>query len=353
MMEDRFVLSTTVPAIVAPSNAPAPAFTITITGPTQVVLRWSKVAGATKYSVQELINNRWVQLMAAGSATTSCTISGLTPGKSYTLDIVIYKGNAQTRMINQSVTMFPIAPNIDHPAAGAAYSVVPGILWGTNGPKFYDVAQGAVGDCWMMASFADAAGRAPQDITRMFISCGYAWEGNTLVQLYYIRFYTTAGNTAGVLVDNELPAGGGDTTTRSMASCGQLSPRKLTSRQAQLGYVNANGGDSYSAVNSGYAGWALHAITGHNATCTRIDTNMLAYDATVGDLIVINTPNNGPIDPKLALCHSYALIAYMGAGVVLPYQIYNPWGPMNTPTCWGWFACNALTLRRTMPVSGS
>ena len=43
---------------------------------------------------------------------------------------------------------------VDHPSAVGAYSAVSGSLFGSGGPSYTDVRQGAVGDCWLEASLA-------------------------------------------------------------------------------------------------------------------------------------------------------------------------------------------------------
>ena len=83
---------------------------------------------------------------------------------------------------------------VDHPAADTAYSPVSGSLFGANGPSYLDVHQGAVGDCWLMASLAEVAARNPSDIQNMFTDLGSTTENGSVVELYKVRFFDSAGS---------------------------------------------------------------------------------------------------------------------------------------------------------------
>src|SRR5262249_53825994 len=72
-------------------------------------------------------------------------------------------------------------------------------LFAPGGRRYQDVAQGALADCWLMASLAEVAARNPYMIQSMFIDNG---DGT-----WTVRFYDN-GSPDYVTVDNYLPSGG-------------------------------------------------------------------------------------------------------------------------------------------------
>ena len=101
------------------------------------------------------------------------------------------------------------------PASGTAYSPAPASapLFNNGRPKppvpsYLDVEQGAVGDCWLLASLAEVAARDPQDINNMFAYDGTTVDNGSTVGLYSVRFFSPDGVGFYVQVDTELPSGG-------------------------------------------------------------------------------------------------------------------------------------------------
>ena len=64
-----------------------------------------------------------------------------------------------------------------------------------TGPAYTDIHQqlGGIGDCWLMATLADAAYRNPSLIRNMFTSYGNYNENGLTVQIYGVHFYNTRG----------------------------------------------------------------------------------------------------------------------------------------------------------------
>src|SRR4029079_13271703 len=132
---------------------------------------------------------------------------------------------------------------LDRPATPYGYSLASGQLF-VDGPSYADVAQGALGDCGLVASLAEVAYRNPTAITNMFIVNG---DGT-----YTVRFYN--GSVAEyVTVDSYLPGGGGYYTRTPNSdlwaalaekACAQLNEFAW----CQLGYnTTAN---SYASITS-------------------------------------------------------------------------------------------------------
>src|SRR5262249_27756458 len=72
-------------------------------------------------------------------------------------------------------------PNASYPGVTVTYATAAGSLFGTGGPKYTDVHQGAVGDCYYVGTLGEIALRSPSTIQNMFIVNG---DGT-----YGVRFY--------------------------------------------------------------------------------------------------------------------------------------------------------------------
>ncbi len=222
--------------------------------------------------------------------------------------------------------------------------VVNGTLFGSTGPSYLDVAQGAAGDCWLMASLAEVAARDPQDIENMFTPAGSVTASGVTDNLYTVRFFNNAGVAVYVTVDSELPSGG--------TYYDNVNNGVLWAALAERAYAQANGmglvttsysyRDSYAALNGGDAAWALRAITGKSASDYGINpTNAAAWNA--GELVVLCTST--PVSSQIVGDHCYAMVNY-AASSITPFQVYNPWG-ISTSTEFGFyglFSANASFL---------
>ena len=369
MMEDRLVMST-VPGhltvsdfaiidLAKPKPKPkpaAPSFTANPISSTQVNLSWTKVSGASKYLIEESVKGKWVQLATMNKKSTGYTISGLKPDTNYTFDVVYVKGGHKYWETPKSADTFTATCPwvIDHPVAVDAYgryynyAVINGTLFGPNGPVYTDVHQGEVGDCWLLASFAEAAARAPQDITRMFTDLGIYMENGVQVHCWSVHFYNNYGALTSVIVDNELPVNSYGYTMADQVTNGVLwvaLAEKAFIEAGALGYIRVgfNCPDSYESISGGAPYWALGAITGAQAGMSDINTSQIDAVFSAGGLVVICTPDY-PTDSKIAGDHSYALIAD-NANATWQYTVYNPWGEPSITTYYGaTFYCNATEI---------
>jgi hypothetical protein len=249
---------------------------------------------------------------------------------SFTATVV--SGAAGTTWANyQSATTFQNTVVVDHPAAATAYRPVSGSLFGANGPSYLDVHQGGLGDCWLLASFAEVAARDPSDIQNMFTYDGTTSEGGSVVGLYTVRFFNNAGAPEYVTVDTELPAGGNYYDQPINGVLWVALAEKAYAEANGQGFVTTGspGSDSYNALNGGWPSWALQAITGKPASdYNSINPANIAAAWNAGQLIVLGSSPNA--NDNLIVggsngTHAYAVINY-NASNSTPFELYNPWG---------------------------
>jgi hypothetical protein len=303
----------------------APSFTATAVSGTQINLSWQGVAGASGYLIDEWANGAWQQIASLSSGNTSYAVTGLSPGTTYYFDVAAVNAAGTTWANYQSATTFATTLTVDHPAAGAAYSPVSGSLFGSNGPSYLDVQQGAVGDCWLMASLAEVADRAPADIQNMFTYQGTTVENGAVVGVYTVRLFDNGGAAHYITVDTELPGGGGLYDHPANGVLWVALAEKAYAQANGAGFVTTQypGIDSYYALNGGDPAWALSAITGKQASDFSINPNNIAAAWNAGELVVIWT--NNPPNPDILPGHAYAVVGY-NASSSQPFTVYNPWG---------------------------
>jgi Calpain family cysteine protease len=209
---------------------------------------------------------------------------------------------------------FQVSPPqvVANPIAATAYVTPdPSIPLFRDGENFTDIRQGGIEDCWLMASLAEVAEKAPAIITSMFADNG---DGT-----YTVRYYTNSfpnaqnGTVAYITIDNKLPTGYADFS------------QELWVALAEKAYAATAGNGNYDRLNLGFPVNALGWITG-NIWEKYIATDALAdFEAAynAGDFICFDTSST-PTNPAIVHDHAYSLISYDSGKQTL--DIYNPWG---------------------------
>jgi hypothetical protein len=214
----------------------------------------------------------------------------------------------------------------NEPVSLTSYSAVSGTLFGANGPEYTDVNQGYAGDCWMLASLAEAADRDPSLITNMFTSDGTEVVNGQTVGVWTVEFYDN-GKPVYVTVNGELPSGGGlyDHPADGGVLWVALAEKAYAEANgAGMVTTNYDGYNNYAALNYGWPSWALSAITGQSSNNYTLNTTTAVSKFEAGDLVVLctgQTTKSQYIVPE----HCYALISYTASSST-PFLIYNPWG---------------------------
>ena len=312
------------------STLAAPSFAAAAVSATQINLAWTRVAGASRYLVDEWLKGAWAQLGSLGNGSTSCAVTGLSPKTTYYFDVAAYNAAGTTWANYQSATTFQNSVAVNHPASATSYTPVSGSLFGANGPSYLDVRQGAVGDCWLLSSLAEVAARYPLDIENMFTNLGSAMESGSVVELYKVRFFNNAGVPEYVTVDTELPSGGGyyDQPVNGVLWVALAEKAYAEANGAGIVTTQQVGSDSYAALDEGQPAWALQAITGMSASSFAINPTNIAAAWNAGQLIVLGS-SSAPASPYIVGdaqgTHAYAVVNYT-ASSSQPFEVYNPWG---------------------------
>jgi hypothetical protein len=260
----------------------------------------------------------------AGESATYCFVNGqLSQIGGAALQLTTVNGLPAALSAGGATTIL----GLGRPAAGATWSVAPGTLFGAGGPSYLDVRQGVEGDCWLLASLAEVAARAPADITSMFTYDGTVTENGTPVGLYTVRLYNGSQAAEYVTVDTELPSGGGLYDQPVDGVLWVALAEKAYAVANEAGFVPSShpNTNSYDALNGGWPGWALAAITGHAAANGAYGFNPrdAAGAWNAGQLVVLST--SSPASSNILGDHAYALVGYDPSSAT-PYLLFNPWG---------------------------
>jgi hypothetical protein len=304
----------------------------------------------------DLLNGIFPQIESGGAVSTNQLTSlrtlaaagttlGETGDTSYLLGVTVNNDPADARYQGQNLPVLTGGTGayvltdlvnkwflgLDHPTSqftrlatgqtiGGPYSPVTGSLFSANGPSYFDVFQGNLGDCTLMASLAEVAART-SIINSMFT--------NVQANIWTVRFYRN-GAPVYVTVDNQLPDGGA-VFAHPAPNTGYFWVALAEKAYAQLnesGWLKttAPGWNSYASLDNGNENTvitALSAITGRSAADFSLGSGNLASAMQQGKLIVLGTPSN-EASSSIVPNHAYALVAYTSG--ILPYSLFNPWG---------------------------
>ena len=243
----------------------------------------------------------------------------------------------------------------DRPTADSytTYQFVNGSLF-QNGISIDDVAQGACGDCYYLATLAAAAVDKPALIQNMFIDNG----DNT----YTVRLYNN-GVADYVTVDRYFPTySSGD---RVYASWGggsyNESDNELWVALAEKAYAQINESgwlgrwdstNSYSGISGGYEWQALAQISGLTTT-TRWSTNDMTQQELI-DLVNSDRLLEAGVftnDYGLVSAHVYAITSYNPSNGTFQFRFHNPWGFSHADLTWEQLMNTAGSIRISWTLS--
>ena len=221
------------------------------------------------------------------------------------------------------------------PVTGYTYQYASGSLF-QNGTSANDIVQGAVGDCYYVATFASIAQEKPEYIQNMFTDNG----DNT----FTVRFYNN-GVADYVTVDRYLPTsgnyaayagwGGGSVTSTSNELWVALA-EKAYAQLAESGWSRTYSGtqnSSYTAIEGGWMDTVIRQVTGLSATSQSVG-NMTQTQ-------LINLVNSNQILTAgfvygagygVVNGHAYTITSYNPTNGT--FHLRNPWGSSDADVTW-------------------
>jgi hypothetical protein len=230
----------------------------------------------------------------------------------------------------------------DHPDFTANYQRASGTLFGNGIDGPLDVDQGAVGDCYFIASLGEVAYQKPDAIRQMFIDNG----DNT----WTVRFFNN-GVADYVTVDKYFPA----TYNGDFSSNGyfifdnhdhKLSDasnklwvalaEKAYAQLAQEGWSRPVGANSYGVLNGGDPQVTLKQITGlatsgYNLTSANLNRDAVSNAFNSGKFVCLATPGSGTASNVVANHVYFLTYANPDSDIFI---LINPWGTSASPQPW-------------------
>jgi hypothetical protein len=245
----------------------------------------------------------------------------------------LFAGSSSTQMENLIGKWFL---GTDRPTAAAdtTYRYTSGSLF-QGGASFTDVDQGAVGDCYFLASLGAVALKTPSNIYNMFADNG---DGT-----FTVRFFNN-GVADYVTVDRYLPTNGWGGFVYANNSSGRAYndvnnelwvalAEKAYAQINQSGWIGQDNTNTYAGIANGWPFNAMKQITGQSTTHSDMNDYFLFIHTgdnvsdmwnafSAGRSVVVNT--NGSTASGIVGNHSYILTGYNYS--TNRYMLYNPWG---------------------------
>jgi hypothetical protein len=209
-----------------------------------------------------------------------------------------------------------LASSLPNPSDSGTTFTVHASLFGKN-PIAADINQGAVGDCYYLASLASFANQKRTVILNSAVDLG---DGT-----YAVEFYNS-GTPEFVRVNNSFPVGGfnGYEFAQPGSNGSIWGPvmekafayfRKGANTYSSIGYGSPS--EAYSDLNQS-SSWVNFTAMSDNTLY-----NTLSNDLASSKAVVLCTPS---APPQLVGDHCYSLIGTQTVGGVHEYIVRNPWG---------------------------
>ena len=213
------------------------------------------------------------------------------------------------------------------------YRAVSGSLF-QNGISADDVKQGAVGDCYYVATLSSIAMEKPNYIQNMFIDNG----DNT----YTVRFFNN-GVANYVTVDNYLPtnssgsliyASSGQSYNNSNNELWVALAEKAYAQLAESGWSRpSNVNNGYGSIEGGWMDYVIKQITGLNSTFKSIlnmNQTQLINLVNSNQILTAGFVNGGGYGVYNS--HAYTITAYNST--TGKFHLRNPWATSHADVTW-------------------
>jgi hypothetical protein len=227
-----------------------------------------------------------------------------------------------------------VHPVANYGSTTFAYAGAKGSLFASGGPKYSDVVQGALGDCYFVATLGEIALKSPSTITSMFIVNG---DGT-----FTVRFFNN-GKAEYVTVDGQVPVDQwGRFVFANMGAYASSTSNVLWVALAEKAYVQinemgwlraslpGNGINSYQSIAGGWFSSVSSQVANRVS-----QTLMFGSSSTFTDFA--NSFNTGKLvgfasksSPTSSLVvgnHQYVAVAVNTSTQTV--TLFNPWGVNN------------------------
>jgi hypothetical protein len=245
----------------------------------------------------------------------------------------LFAGSSDTQMENLIGKWFL---GTDRPDADYAYQYVSGSLF-QNGLSANDIDQGALGDCYYVATLASIAQEKPDYIQNMFTDNG----DNT----FTVRFYRN-GVADYVTVDRYLPTNlsgraayagwGGSSYTSTTNELWVALAEKAYAQLAESGWSRSSTStNSYADIEGGWMSSVISQVAGLGTSSSE------AVNMTQTQLINLVNSNQvltvgfvDAADNTLGVVngHAYTITAYNATNGT--FHLRNPWGSSHADVTW-------------------
>jgi hypothetical protein len=260
----------------------------------------------------------------------------------------LFAGSSDTQMENLIGKWFL---GTDRPDADYAYQYVSGSLF-QNGLSANDIDQGALGDCYYVATLASIAQEKPDYIQNMFTDNG----DNT----FTVRFYRN-GVADYVTVDRYLPTNlsgraayagwGGSSYTSTTNELWVALAEKAYAQLAESGWSRSStSNNSYADIEGGWMSSVISQVAGLGTSSSE------AVNMTQTQLINLVNSNQvltvgfvDAADNTLGVVngHAYTITAYNATNGT--FHLRNPWGTRDVDVTWS----QLVSLRGVMVWSNT
>ncbi|MCW5315184.1 hypothetical protein GTQ43_15610 [Nostoc sp. KVJ3] len=301
------------------------------------------VSNASRFTMQDyvrvlsdyIVNGNPANQWWTGGATTRTNLGNLYAGSSDTqLEKLIGKWFLGTDRPNPLSEGDTANQNSGTNTSDKTYRAVSGSLF-QNGISADDINQGALGDCYYLATLASIALEKPSYIQNMFIDNG----DNT----YTVRFFNN-GVANYVTVDKYLPtdyfgqltyASSGQSYDDSTNELWVVLAEKAYAQLAESGWSRPeNVSNAYGSIEGGWMDYVIKQVTGLSATfqddISKMTKTQLINLVNTNQILTagfVNGEGYGVHDG-----HAYTITAYNATNST--FHIRNPWGYDDADVTW-------------------
>jgi hypothetical protein len=195
-------------------------------------------------------------------------------------------------------------------------------LFAAAGPVADDVAQGALGDCYYLATLASLAEVDPITIRERVVELG---DGT-----YAVKFARDGANVF-VRVDADLPVWN---DALAYADLGAGNSIWVAVMEKAFACFRTNVA-SYGAIEAGWMSEAASALgvgstSTYSASSAKALTSLLASALSTGKAVTYATAPD--VHPRLVASHAYQVVAVVPNGSATNVVLRNPWAVDGTPS---------------------